>query len=211
MRHFLTIMAIFFVTISAYPQAAPADSIVYREMEFPMTERDTETPFVYFNDEWIAGADMSSLSPDSISEIKIKDDIYGNRAIFIYVSPSTLAELKAKVRENYGKIFVDHDPRCEFPGGNGLFMEWLKENLRLPEGFKGSERVVVKVLVQPDGTVTGPELLKPSKNPDVNAEALRLVASLPKFRVKYYTPRRVPLGLIIPITFRDPSTIYIRG
>jgi len=50
-----------------------------------------------------------------------------------------------------------------------------------------------------------------SKNEAANSEALRLVGELPKFRVRYCTPRKAPVSMGIPITFKEPGLIYIRG
>lgn len=186
------------------------DSIV-REIQFPLTERDTETVFFYFNNEWIAGAMLEMVETDSISKMEVKNDEYGNRAIFVTVSPETLAKLKSDVREATKDIWVNYDPICEFPGGNGKFKEWLDANIKIPEGYKGSEKVIVRFYVQPDGSVTDAKLFRPSKNEAANAEALRLVGALPKFRVKFFTPRRTRIGFTVPITFKEPGAIFIRG
>ena len=45
----------------------------------------------------------------------------------------------------------------------------------------------------------------------VNQEALRLVNAMPKFRVKYYTPQTKNFHLFLPITFKEPGAIFIRG
>lgn len=34
---------------------------------------------------------------------------------------------------------------------------------------------------------------------------------MPKFRVKYYTPQKKNFHLFLPITFKEPGTIFIRG
>lgn len=89
--------------------------------------------------------------------------------------------------------------------------EWLDANIQIPEGYKGHERVIVQFYVQPDGSVTDAKLFRPSKNDAANAEALRLVNAMPKFRVKFCTPKRAPLRLSLPIMFKEPGTIFIRG
>jgi len=179
-----------------------------REIQFPLTEQDTETVFCYFNNEWIAGAYLDMVPTDSIQKMEVKNDEYGNRAVFLTVSPETVAGLKAEMKE----LFINLDPRCEFPGGNGKIKEWIDENIRIPEGFKGSERVLVNFTVHPDGSIGDAKIFRrPSKNEAVNQEALRLVNALPKFRVKYFTPRKSNLNLCIPITFRKPEAIFIRG
>lgn len=186
------------------------DSIV-REIQFPLTEQDTKTVFYYFNNEWIAEATPDMVETDSISKMEVKDDEYGNRAVFITVSPERLGRLKSEVREANKNIWANYDPICEFPGGNGKLKEWLDANIRIPEGYKGQERVIVQFYVQPDGSITDAKLFKPSKNDAANAEALRLVNAMPKFRVKFFTPKRTRLRYNLPIRFKEPGAIFIRG
>lgn len=208
MKKLFLISLIIVQLCTAFAQNYCETDTTVREILFPLTEQDTETVFYYFNNEWIAGAHPDMVPTDSIQKAEVKNDEYGNRAFFITVSPECLAQIKAEAR----KIFVDLDPRCEFPGGNGKLKEWLDENIPIPEGFKGSERVFVKFTVHPDGSISDPTIFRhPSKNEAVNQEALRLVNALPKFRVKYYTPQKKSLSYLLPITFKEPGAIFIRG
>lgn len=185
-----------------------ADTVV-QELRYPLTQKDTETVFWYLNNEWISGADPGMVPVDSIAEMKVKDDRYGNRAIFITVSPETLSAVKAKAQASARTMCTE--PYCEFPGGNGRLKEWVNANIRIPEGYRGNERVVVEFLVHPDGSVSDGKVIESSTDEAANAEALRLVAALPRFMVKYYTPEKKPLKMLWPIFFREPGTIIIRG
>ena len=208
MKKLFLISLIIVQLCTAFAQNYCETDTTVREILFPLTEQDTETVFYYFNNEWIAGVHPDMLPTDSIQKAEVKNDEYGNRAFFLTVSPECLAQIKAEAR----KILVNLDPRCEFPGGNGKFKEWLDENIRIPEGFKGSERVFVNFTVHPDGSISDPTIFRhPSKNEAVNQEALRLVNALPKFRVKYYTPQKKSLSYLLPITFKEPGAIFIRG
>lgn len=184
---------------------------IFKELQFPLTEQDTKPVFYYFNDEWIAGADPEMVDADSILNMEVKNDEYGNRAVFITISSEDLAKLKADVKEATKNLWINYDPICEFPGGNGKLKEWLAANIQIPDGYKGSERVVVGFYVQPDGTISDPRLLRPSKNEAANAEALRLVNALPNFRVKFCTPRKHRIGSVLSIIFNEPGAIFIRG
>lgn len=188
-----------------------ADDTAAREIQFPLTERDTETLFFYFNNEWIPGAGLELVEPSDILKVEIKDDEYGNRAVFLSVSPETLARIKSECEEKNKKVWAHDYPTFEFPGGNGKLKEWLDANIRIPEGYKGSERVAVTVKLHPDGSLSDARLVKKSRNDDANREALRLVGLLPKFRVKYYTPKKQSFNITIPITFREPGALMIRG
>lgn len=209
MKKLILVSSIIVQSCIAFAQNNCENDTIVREIQFPLTERDTETVFYYFNDEWIRGAHLDNVPADSIQKAEVKNDEYGNRALFFTVSPECLARIKTDAR----KIWVYDDARCEFPGGNGKLKEWIDENIRIPEGFKGSEIVFVKFTVHPDGSISDPTIFRrPSKNEAVNQEALRLVNALPKFRVKYYIPHlKKSFSYYLPITFKEPGAIFIRG
>ena len=191
----------------AFAQNYCVNDTIVREIQFPLTLQDTKSEFFYFNNEWIRGASPDMVPADSIQKAEVKNDDYGNRGLFLTVSPETLAQIKAAAR----KIWVCDDPRCEFPGGNGKLKEWIDANIKVPEGYKGCERVVVNFTVHPDGSISNTKIRRRSKNEAANEEAIRLVNALPKFRVKYSTPRKSDLNYCISITFKEPGLIFIRG
>jgi len=208
MKNLLIVFLILTQSCIAFAQNYCVNDTIVREIQFPLT-LDDKTEFFYFNDEWIPGAHPGLVSVDSIQKAEVKNDEYGNRAIFLTVSPETLTQIKMEAR----KVRVDLDARFEFPGGNGKLKEWIDENIRIPEGFKGSEKVLVRFTVHPDGSISNPAIFRrPSKNEAVNQEALRLVSALPKFRVKYYVPHlKKSFSYYLPITFKEPGAIFIRG
>lgn len=208
MKKLFLIFLIIVQSCIAFAQNNCENDTIAREIQFPLTERDCETVFYYFNNEWIPGAGLDMVPRDSIQAAEIKNDEYGNRAVFFTVSSETQDRIKAEARNTWPYL----EPRCEFTGGNGKLKEWLDENIRIPEGFKGSERVFVKFTVHPDGSISDATIYRRrSQNEAVNQEALRLVNAMPKFRVKYYTPQKKNLHLTLPITFKEPGTIFIRG
>lgn len=207
MKKLIIISLLIVQSCIAFAQNCCVNDTIFREIQFPLTQ-DDKTEFYYFNNEWIPGAYLDKVPADSIQKAEVKNDEYGNRSLFLTVSPETLEYIKEEAR----KIWVNVDPQCEFPGGNGKLKEWIDENIRIPEGFKGSERVYVKFIVHPDGSVSDAEMYRRvSKNDAVNQEALRLVKALPKFRVKDYTPRKKNIYFTLPITFTEPGAIFIRG
>ncbi len=125
--------------------------------------------FVYFNNEWIQGANINMVDPESITKIEIKNDEYANRAAFISITSTALESLKKQIEKANEGIWIEYpSPYCEFPGGNSKIKEWVEENIRIPSGFKGKVRVIVSIRVQPDGRVTDGKILKGSENEEVN-------------------------------------------
>lgn len=209
MKKLFLILLIIVQPCIAFAQDYCENDTIIHEIQFPLTLQDTKSEFFYFNNEWIRGAYPDLVPADSIQKVEVKNDEYGNRSLFLTVSPETLAQIKAEAR----KIWVYDEPRCEFPGGNGKLKEWIAENIRIPEGFKGSERIFVQFTVHPDGSISDPTIFRGrSKNEAVNQEALRLVNALPKFRVKYFVPHlKKSFQYYLPITFKEPGVIFIRG
>ena len=69
----------------------------------------------------------------------------------------------------------------EFPGGMQALMNYLSQHLRFPKNADcATGRVVVKFVVTKTGKVSDVSILK-SVGPEVDAEALRVVSSLPDF------------------------------
>lgn len=211
MNKFILLSLFIVQTCFVFAQNCCENDSNFKEIQFPLTEQDTKTAFYYFNDEWIAGANPDMVDAESILKMEVKDDEYGNRSVFITISSADLAKLKSDVKEATKNLWVDYDPICEFPGGNGKLKEWMEANIQIPEGYKGRERVIVSFYVQPDGSITEPKLIKLSKNEAANIEALRLVKAMPNFRVKFFTPKKHRIGLILPIVFKEPGAIYIKG
>lgn len=171
------------------------------------TQKADSIEFIYFNNEWIPGAGISMVPPESIIKIETRMDEYGNRCAFVSMSSSAFESLKNQVEKSMEGLWVDYDPICEFPGGNSKMKKWAEDYIRVPEGFKGRERVVVSFLVLPDGRVTDGKIIKGSESEEVNAEALRLVETLPKFHVEYYTPQKEPIHIAWPIIFEEKDSL----
>lgn len=201
----LFLSGIFFAMV-IFAQQSELDETIYRRFQFPLTDSDTRSTFFYFNGEWFPGANLEEVKPDQIKSVEIKEDEYGNRAIFLTVSQEIIEQIRSGVDDK----LINLDPICEFPGGNGRMMEWISENMKIPQTLDGRVCVVTAIKILPDGTVSDAKILRPSNNEEANHEALRLVNSLPKFRVKYQTPYKEPLYYSLPITFSVPGSIIIR-
>ena len=186
--------------------SCPNDSSV-RVLKAALSKKWAPTYLYYFNDEWLMVPDLDIVPTDSIQKIEIKDDKYGNCAAFFTVTPATLEKLKSE----YGNPWYTPRDICEFPGGDQKLYKWLKANIQVPEDFIGFKKVIVQFYVKSDGSVTDPEILRPSKNEAANTEALRLVSSFPKFWVKYRVPDETRFHFDIPITFTEPGKTYYRA
>lgn len=100
------------------------------------------------------------------------------------------------------KTKVDKMP--QFPGGTQALLQYLKDNVKYPvdaEKKKKSGRVLVAFDVDTDGNVVDAEVVKHIW-PSLDAEALRVVESMPKWRPGMKDGKAVRIRYTIPITFR---------
>lgn len=99
------------------------------------------------------------------------------------------------------------DKKAEFPGGEGEMMQFLARNLRYPEiAVKADHqgRTVVEFTVQPDGSVTNLEVVR-SSYPELDAEAVRVISSMPKWTPGEAGGKAVASVYTVPVTFKLPD------
>jgi TonB family protein len=92
----------------------------------------------------------------------------------------------------------------EFIGGVGEMMKYVQQNVHYPEKSKKNNikgKVFVKFVVEVNGSISSVEILK-GVNEEIDAEALRVVQSMPNWNPGFDdgTPIRVYFNL--PIVFR---------
>jgi len=93
----------------------------------------------------------------------------------------------------------------EFPGGGTpALMQYLRENMRYPEAARknGTQgRVTVQFVVAEDGSIKQPKILRPVDK-DMDAEALRLISSMPKWKPGRQKGQPVAVRYTAPVVFR---------
>lgn len=103
-----------------------------------------------------------------------------------------------------GRVFdvVEEQPR--YPGGTNALMTYLRDNIKYPAeaakaGIQG--KVIVQFVIGKDGTVRD---VKPIRNisPELDAEAVRVVAAMPKWVPGYQNGEAVNVRYTLPVNFR---------
>ena len=92
----------------------------------------------------------------------------------------------AQLSESPGEedVFMVVDESPEFPGGTNALMGYFRDNMVIPDSCRENNiqgRVLVTFIVEKDGSITKPEVVK-SVHPILDAEALRLVSAMPKWK-----------------------------
>lgn len=91
----------------------------------------------------------------------------------------------------------------EFPGGIPALLTFMKENIKYPaeaqkKGVQG--RVIVKFVVDKQGQVTNAKVERPV-DPALDAEALRVVNSIPRWTPGKQGGKLVNVGYVLPVHF----------
>lgn len=113
----------------------------------------------------------------------------------------TVKEEMAGTKEEKPFIVVEEMP--EFPGGTSELQKYITENTRYPENAKNQSiqgKVIIRFCVKADGGVSMASVLK-GVSPDLDAEAVRVVNSLPAFKPGKQGGKAVPVWYMVPIAF----------
>ena len=111
---------------------------------------------------------------------------------------------KQESRAAEGEVFQVVEEMPEFPGGMAECMKWLNQNIKYPadakeKGVQG--RVIVQFVVEKDGTIVNAKVVR-GVDPDLDAEALRVVNQSPKWKPGKQKGEAVRVKYTLPIMFR---------
>lgn len=110
-------------------------------------------------------------------------------------------EKTAAESEEVPFVVVEEMPM--FPGGESALLKYIGENTIYPQSAKEQNimgRVVVRFCITSDGNVSLISVIK-GVSPDLDAEAIRVVNTLPKFIPGRQSGKNVPVWYMVPITF----------
>lgn len=126
------------------------------------------------------------------------DEIY---VVRVFRSEVVVEECSTQIDKNI--VFEAVEEMPTFPGGDAELMKFISQHLVYPalakeNGIQG--RVIVKFVVKADGSI-GDVVVVRSKDPDLDAEAVRVVKTLPKFNPGKMNGQPVNVWFMLPINF----------
>lgn len=105
---------------------------------------------------------------------------------------------------NSDTVWVQVDQMPLFSGGDAALLKYVSENIVYPASAKTNGiqgKVLVSFIVGKDGRVSDIKIEK-GVNPDIDAESLRVISSLPRFeKAGTKNGRAVPVLFMLPISF----------
>jgi len=180
----ITVSDPFVPVIETPPEAkAPPELVKPDAYVAPVVTSDTtvKTDFLGITDDYLDNV-RDGVARDSVPE---------------FINSEPIIPVEEKIL-----IFVDETP--EYPGGLSELMKFVGENLDYPTDAIANNiqgRVVLKFVVNKDGSVDRIEVIN-SIDPLLDAEAIRVVGTLPKFKPGKQGGVPVPVWFILPVLFR---------
>ena len=102
------------------------------------------------------------------------------------------------------QVFEVVEQMPEFPGGSAELMDYLMNNLKYPKDAEESKtegRVIVTFVVDKEGRIVEPKVVK-GVSPSLDAEALRVVQSMPQWTPGRQHGEAVRVLYTVPINFQ---------
>ena len=102
------------------------------------------------------------------------------------------------------EVFMVAEQMPEFPGGMKEMLKFLQENVKYPENAMKNNvqgRVIVQFVIEKDGTPTEFKVLR-SVDPDLDAEALRVLQTMPKWKPGMQRGEVVRVKFTVPVSFK---------
>lgn len=146
---------------------------------------------------------VDSIKPEDAVQLMTADEAaveIQNEEVVEYVEP-VKEEVQEEEAEPEPFVVVEEMPM--FPGGDPALLQYIAEHTQYPEVAKENNiqgRVIVRFCVTSKGGVNQVSVLK-GVDPELDAEAIRVVESLPPFKPGKQGGKPVPVWYMVPITF----------
>lgn len=134
------------------------------------------------------------------SEAAKNDDVKENTTT---VKPDAVEVPSEKV-DTKDEVFMVTEQMPEFPGGMKELMTFLSKNIKYPVSAMQKNvqgRVIVQFVVEKDGSTTEFKVMR-SVDPDLDAEALRVMKEMPKWKPGMQKGQAVRVKFTVPVTFK---------
>jgi periplasmic protein TonB len=122
----------------------------------------------------------------------------------LYIFSSCAARNKvASVKPDDDTPFVVVEEMPMFPGGDSTLLQYIAQNTRYPEAAKTKKtegKVIVRFCVTKAGGIDRVSVIK-GVSPELDAEAARVVNSLPPFKPGKQGGKPVNVWYMVPINF----------
>ena len=105
--------------------------------------------------------------------------------------------------DDFLPVVVEEMPA--FPGGQQALFNYLSKNVKYPkdaQNRRAQGRTICQFVVNKDGSITNVTVVQSSGDGSLDAEAVRVIRSMPKWRPGMQKGKRVRVRYTVPINFR---------
>lgn len=198
----IPVLSIVFLAISAYKEIPDNSS----EITSPVNVQENSSPTTTLPS--LSKSLTPASSPEIKSEIKSEKIVppppppppQQSQEIKKDAAVNVIAEKEEDISLD---PFVVVEEMPQFPGGEGNLLKFIAQNVNYPASAKENNiqgRVIIRFCVEADGNVKRITVLK-GVDPDLDAEAIRVVKNLPAFEPGRQGGKAVPVWYMVPITF----------
>ena len=122
-----------------------------------------------------------------------------------------VADNEMEMVENYlvndgdEKVYQVCETAPEFPGGAEAMMKFLSQNIKYPaEAMDAGKagRAIVQFVVRKDGSISDAKIVRSTGDNSLDAEALRVVSSMPKWKPGMQGGKAVNVQFNLPVVFK---------
>ena len=184
------------------------------EITFSDEEAGISKTRYYFNLNDIKNDTTFMMGEHEIVAVKNHDE-YNSLSVKIDGKDLDINFLGGMVKDD-SETSVEPDTPATFPGGEFKMVEYLRDNLIYPEPAreKGIEgKVYVQFVVEEDGSITNVKIMR-SVNKWLDAEAFRVIKSMPKWNPGTQNGKPVRTTMMLPINFKingETTTTALSG
>lgn len=126
--------------------------------------------------------------------------------LMLFCSANVFAGTEGELIESAGVNSICGNSKVppQYPGGYEALITYLIHHVKYPpEAFKKKieGKVIVTFVVEKDGSITNVKV-KSAVHPALDAEAVRVVKSMPKWKPGTENGKAVRVNYVLPITFK---------
>ena len=129
-------------------------------------------------------------------------------ALLAFANPKTDTAELVVVAYNQDKapqdVYKSVEQMPQFPGGEAAMMKYLSQNIQYPPSAAKNNvegRVILQFVVEKDGQIGEVKIVR-SVDPELDAEAVRVIKTMPNFIPGRQDGKPVAVWYTIPISFK---------
>jgi TonB family protein len=188
------------VTADKVTNSASKEQVLANEINSAKTVKSPDNATITLDGKTIKKQELKDVSPGSIETITISNGS-ANEGKLIAMTTSSEANAKEDNSNNVRKMA---SKMPEFKGGQKAMFTYLMENVKYPEeavekNIQGN--VIVKFVVTETGKVENATVIR-GVDPLLDAEALRVISSMPDFEPGMENSKAVSVEYVLPVSFK---------